>query len=320
MWLNALAGLVLAVCVAAGAWRGGLATGLGIATLVLAYAASALLGSALAPAVAARLGLGSFAASVVASSLVFVVAYAVLAIAARFARRLGPRANAGRSPRDRFLGASFGALRGALLAFMLVYLALWVDALRATGAAAMLPAIGDSVAADVTSGLVETALARALDTTEPGARFVARFAARPQIAAADLQAVLDDASVAALRSDADFWGDVGDGNLDLALRRHSFQSLARDAQLRKKFAELGLVADEAAFDAEVFRQSIAQVLEEIGPRLRDLRSDPAVQELLADPAVVARIQSGDTLGLLADPRFRALVSRLSAAPPPSRDG
>src|SRR5262245_3641820 len=42
MWLNALAALVLAACVAAGAWRGALATGLGIATLVLSYAAAML--------------------------------------------------------------------------------------------------------------------------------------------------------------------------------------------------------------------------------------------------------------------------------------
>ncbi len=320
MWLNALAGLLLAVCVAAGAWRGGLATGLAIATLVVSYAAAVLLGPAFAPAVGARLGLGPLPATVAACTAVFAVAYAVLAIAARFARRLGPRSNAGRSPRDRFLGASFGAVRGAALALMVVYLALWVDALRATGAVAVLPEIGDSVAADFTSGVVQSAIETAVDTTEPSARFVARFAARPQVAAADLQTVLDDPSIAELRSDADFWSDIEAGYPDMALRRRSFQSLARNSELRQKFADLGLVADEAAFDAEVFRQSIAQVIEQIGPRLRGLRDDPAVQELLADPAVVAMLQSGDTIGLLAHPKFRELVNRLSASPPPSRDG
>src|SRR5262249_24388549 len=42
MWLNALAAVVLAACMAAGAWNGALATGLRIATLVFAYAAAAL--------------------------------------------------------------------------------------------------------------------------------------------------------------------------------------------------------------------------------------------------------------------------------------
>ncbi len=317
MWLNAIAALVLAACMAAGAWRGALATGLGIATLVLAYATAALVGPALAPGIGSRLGLAGLAATVTACSALFVVTYAVLGIAARFARRLGPRENVGRSPRDRFLGASFGALRGLLLALLVVYLAMWLDALRATGTAAVLPEIGDSVAAEVTSGVVQTAIESAVDTSEPTVRFAARFAARPAVAAAEIQALIDDPSFAQLRSDARFWSDVEDGNLDAALQSPSFQSLARDAQLRQKFAALGLVADEAAFDAEVFRQSIAQGLEEIGPRLRGLRSDPAVQELMADPAVVAMIESGDTLGLLAHPKFRALVNRVGAAPPES---
>ena len=70
-----------------------------------------------------------------------------------------------RSPRDRFLGASFGAVRGALLAMMVVYLAMWFDALRATGGGAVLPEIGDSVAADVTSGVVQSAIESAVDTS-----------------------------------------------------------------------------------------------------------------------------------------------------------
>jgi hypothetical protein len=34
-----------------------------------------------------------------------------------------------------------------------------------------------------------------------------------------------------------------------------------------------------------------------------------MQELLADPAVRESLQSGNSLALLGDPRFRALVSR-----------
>ena len=77
---------------------------------------------------------------------------------------------------------------------------------------------------------------------------------------------------------------------------------------------LGLVSDEAAADAVAFRTEVGAVLAELGPRLHGLRSDPAVQELLADPAVVAMIQEGDTLGLLAHPGFRTLVDRISSAP------
>ena len=316
MWLNAIAALVLAACIAAGAWNGALKTGLRIATLVLAYAAAVLLGPACAAAFGARLGVGELAANLVSGTAVFVVAYFVLGVASRFARRLGPSENVGRSPRDRFLGAFFGALRGALVAMMVVYLAMWLDALRATGTASVLPEIGDSIAADITGGVMQSAIESTVDTSDPAARFATRLAARPAAAAADLQSMLDDPNFARLRSDARFWNDIEDGNVAAALQRNSFAMLAGDAQLRQKAANLGLVPDRAATDAELFRQSMAQVFEEIAPRLRGLRNDPAVKELLADPAAVAMIQNGDTLGLLAHPKFRELVSRLSAPAQP----
>jgi hypothetical protein len=254
---------------------------------------------------------------VLSGSVVFVAVYLVLGIAARFVRRLGRRENGGRGARDRVVGATFGAVRGTLLAFMIVYLAMWLDAMRATGAAAVVPEIGDSVAAEVTSEVVESAIESSIDTSAPAARFTARFAAHPAASAAELQRVVDDPSFAALRADAEFWADVEAGNTDRAVWRSSFQSVARDAQLRQTLVNLGFVPEAAAYDVEVFRDSIAEVLEMVGPRLRDLRDDPAVQELLADPDVVAMIRSGDTLGLLVHPRFRELVSRVAAAPPQS---
>jgi hypothetical protein len=303
--------------VAIGAWRGALATGLGIATLLLSYGAAVFLGPVFGPAVGERLGLAALLAIPLASTLAFIAAYTVLGLVSRLAQRLGQRENVGRSPRDRFLGGSFGAVRGVLLAIMVVYLAMWADALRATGNAAMIPEVGDSVAADLTGGIVKSAIETAFDASQPTTRFAARFAAHPGVAAADFQHVIDDPNFTRLREDAEFWSAVENGNLDAAFRRGSFQTFQHDAQLRQKLAQLGLVPDEAAFDAEVFRQAVAQVLEEVGPRLRDLRSDPALQDLLADPAVVAMIQSGDTLGLVSHPGFRELVDRIMAAPAPN---
>jgi membrane protein required for colicin V production len=314
MWLNALAAVVLAGCIAAGAWSGALVTGLRIAALVLAYVAATWLGPALAPAVGGALGIGGgLLAALVASSAVFVAVSFAFGIAVRVARRRGPRDNVGRSPRDRFLGAAFGAVRGALLALMVVYLAMWFDALRATGTAAVVPEIGDSLAADVTSGVVQSAIGMSIDPADPGGRFAAHVAAQPATSAAALQSILDDPAFARLRGDERFWNDVDDGDVEIALRRSSFTDLADDARLRHKMARLGLVSEDAALDADRFRASIAQVFEEIGPKLRGMRHDPAVRELLADPDVLAMLQNGDTIGLLAHPKFREVVSRLSGS-------
>jgi len=314
VWLNVVAIAVLAACVAIGAWRGALATGLGIATLLLSYAAAVFLGPELAPALGERLGLAAFVAVPLASTAAFLAAYIALGLVSRLVQRFGRRGNLGRSPRDRFLGGCFGAVRGLLLAMMVVYLAMWADALRATGNAAVLPEIGDSAVADLTGGVVQSAIETAFDESDPTTRFAARFAAHPGVAAADFQHVIDDPNFTRLREDAQFWSAVENGNLAAAFQRASFQSLQHDAALRQKLAHLGLVPDEAALDAEVFRQSLAPVLEQVGPRLRALRNDPALQDLLEDPAVVAMLQNGDTLGLLSHPRFRELVDRVMAAP------
>jgi hypothetical protein len=237
-----------------GRWSGALATGLRIATLVLAYGAAATLGPVFAPAIGAEIGVGGVLAAVASGSAVFLAVYLVLTLASRYARWFGKRENGGRSPRDRFLGACFGAVRGGLLALMVVYLAMWFDALRATGNGAVVPEIGDSIATRITSGVVQSALERAVDPADPAGRFAARFAARPAVSAAELQGILDDENFARLRNDAGFWNNVEDGHLDRALRRTSFVQLADDAQLRQKAAHLGLVSEGAALDADAFRR------------------------------------------------------------------
>ena len=312
MWLNLLALGILGVFVALGAWRGALASGLGIATLLLAYAAAILLAPALAPALGERLGLGSLLAVPLAGSIAFFGAYAILGLVSTGVRRLGRRENAGRSPLDRFLGGSFGAVRGLLIAGLLVYLAMWLDALRSTGTAVVIPEVGDSAAAALTGQIVESAIASALDPDDPAARVTARLAARPAVAAGELQGVIDDASVARLRGDEAFWTYVEYGNVDAAMNRASFQQLQHDAQLRHRLANLALVPEEAASDPEAFRQAVGEVLREVGPRIRGLRNDPALQDLMRDPQVVAMIQSGDTLGLLGHPGFRDLVERVTS--------
>jgi uncharacterized membrane protein required for colicin V production len=301
---------VLGVCIAAGAWSGALATGLRIATLVLSYAAAVMLG----PALAAAIGRDDPIATLVSSSAVFLAVYVVLGIAAHFARRLGPRENTGRSPRDRFFGGCFGAVRGALIALMVVYLAMVLDALRATTGTEVVPEVGESVAAHVTSDVVQSALETAVDTSNPAARVATRFAARPAVAAAEIQRLIDDPHVERLRGDSAFWSDVEGGRVDSALQRGTFLSLSEDPELRRKAANLGIVSEEAAGDPSLFRASMVQVFESVAPRLRNLRNDPAVQEMLGDPAIITMLQNGDTIGLLQHPKFRELVSRLSATP------
>jgi len=109
-----------------------------------------------------------------------------------------------------------------------------------------------------------------------------------------------------------FWTYVEHGNVDAASNRMSFRKIVRDASLRRRFADLGLVEEAAAGDPHLFEAAMVEVFREIGPRIYGIKNDPALQELMQDPEVVAMLQSGDTLGLLRHPGFQDLVERVSA--------
>lgn len=315
MWLDLLALVILAVFGVIGAMRGALRSGMGLLALVVGYVGAIFLAPVVAPVLTQHLGVSDLLALPLGGTGAFFAGYGAIAglsaLLRRFAEDEDPR-----SPRDRFLGAAFGATRGLLVVLLVSWLALWLDAVRATGGSTPLPEIGSSAAAAVTGEVMERGIQAALGD-EPAGRIAARIAARPNAALADLAKVLENANVEALRGDSMFWTYVEAGSVDAATNRGSFLDVASDASLRGQLASLGLVPPAAATDPGVFREAFADVLRELGPPLRRLRNDPGLQDLIEDPQVVAMVQSGDTVGLLRHPGIRGLVERVSAEGDPA---
>jgi uncharacterized membrane protein required for colicin V production len=312
MWLDAIALIILTVFAVMGALRGALATAMGLLSLAVAYGAGLTLGPALGPSLAGQMGLPTALGVVLAGTGAFLAAYFAMGIVSAVVRRLSRRRDGRRSARDRFLGGAVGAVRGALIVLLLSWLALWVDALRATGTVESLPGVGDSRAAALTGEIVESGLEAALGDAGPAGRVAARMAARPGVALSELQGVLDNPNIERLRSDEMFWTHVESGSVDAALNRLSFQRVQRDDALRRRLADLGLIDADAALDTRAFRNAMADVFGEVGSRIRGLKNDPEVKQLMNDPEVVAMLQSGDTLGLLGHAGFRHLVDRVTS--------
>jgi hypothetical protein len=317
MWLDLVALVILALFGVIGAVRGALRSGVGLLALVVGYVAALFMAPVIAPMLT-RLGVSDLLALPLAGTGAFVLGYGGVAGTGALVRRLRADEDDDKSPRDRFFGAVFGATRGLLVVLLVSWLALWLDALRATGGDAPIPEIGGSTAAAVTGEVMERGIGAALGN-EPAGRVAARIAARPNVALADLTRVLENPNVEALRSDSLFWTYVEAGSVDAATNRGSFLAVASDAQLRGQLAQLGLVPEEAGRDPGAFRDAFSGVLRELGPPLRRLRNDPGLQELVDDPKVVAMLQSGDTVGLLRHPGIRELVGRVTAedAPDPA---
>ena len=319
MWLDLFALGILVLFAVLGAAKGGLKTGLGLAALVVGYICAVLLAPIIGPRIAGPLDLSEWLALPLGGTLGFAAGYAAVAVLGALLRRLAERHGDEKSPRDRFLGAMFGAVRGGLVVLLVSWLALWLDALRETGGGVPIPDISGSAAAAVTGEVVEHGSEAAVGD-QPGGRMVARIAAHPAAAIAEFEGVLENPNVTALRSDALFWSYVEHGNVDAAMNRSSFLQMERDVSLREQLAGLGLVHPVAATHRAIFRADLAQVLREVGPRIRALREDPALQELVEDPEVVAMLQSGDTMGLLRHPGLRRLVDRVTSSPGESAPG
>jgi uncharacterized membrane protein required for colicin V production len=315
MWLDVLVIAILGWFSWVGVRRGGLAAGLGILTLLVSYGAAIIAAPILASPVADGFGLPALLGIPVAGSIAFAVAFVAMAILSKIlCRRAEGAGDEGRSLRDRFLGGAFGAIRGAFVVALLCYLALWVEALRLSGAADGIPALGNSAAAAVTSTVVEAGVESALSDSGRTGHVVARLASNPGETVADLQSVISNPRILAVQQDTYFWANVEAGAIGAALNTRSFARLSEDEELRRQMASVGLIDQQSAETADLFRASVGDVLREVGPRIRKLKNDPELNGLLDDPEVVAMVENGDTLGLMNHPRFRKLVSRVASDP------
>ena len=145
MWLDLIAIALLAFFIVMGAMRGMVASAMGVISLGVAYAVAIIAAPGLGGALAERMDTSEFITIPLVGTAAFLVAYVAMGFVSRSLRRRDLRRTRGhRSPRDRFMGGVFGLVRGGFLILLLSWLALWVDALRATGVAPGLPAIGSS--------------------------------------------------------------------------------------------------------------------------------------------------------------------------------
>lgn len=302
---------------ALGAWRGAVASGSGLVALLAGYAGG-ILGAARASAWVERtLVVSPLVAPAIAGTLGFVAAWLVVSsLSGVLLAWDRSRVEAsGRGGVDRALGGLFGLARGGLVVVLLTILVSWIDAGRDLGALVGWEALPDAEASSVvgaSGALVEAAVAGALSEAGPAGDVAARLVGRPGESLAKARQLLDDERLNALFTDKLFWTAVQNDSVDYALNRSSVRMIVLDPEMRARFADLGLVGDEARDDPDLFRDRMAEVLAEVGPRIARLQHDPEMQALAEDPQILALLESGNTLGLITHPRIRELVQRLSS--------
>ncbi|HTF36518.1 MAG TPA: CvpA family protein [Myxococcota bacterium] len=314
MSVDLLSLLILVAYIAIGAWRGALASALGIFTLIAAYGLSLLAGAKLGDAAAARLSVAPLLGTVLVGAIAFTAAMVVLGIASRMLlaherRGLGDEPL---SALERLGGALLGGLRGAVVVLLVGWLTAWVDGVATAVPESMLPRLGPSHVGQLAERAVEAGAGAALDQQSPGGRITVQLLAHPGESIEGLKGALANGRLEALRDDSAFWEALEGGDLQAALARGSFRSLPYDPELRHDFAQMGLVARSAADSPPAFEQAIVDATRQVAPRLAGIRSDPQFQSLLQDPKVLDALQRGDRWALLSDPRFQLLAVRLGS--------
>lgn len=307
---------ILLSLAAYGAWRGVVASASGLVALVAGYAGGIFAATHFAGWVGATLVLPSMLAPAVAGSLgfavVFLLAGAIGDVATAWDReRIEGTA---RGLGDRVLGGAVGLVRGGLVVVLLAVLTSWLDAARDLGAIeglAAIPDAGTSSAVAASGDLVEGVVARALSDAGPAGQLAARVAARPGVALEHVQGLVEDERLMQLFEDRLFWTQITSGSIDAAMNRAAMRSIIEDPGMRGQFAELGLVAESARTDPEVFRVAMAGVLAEIAPRVHRLQHDPELNDLARDPEIIALVEAGDMMSLIGHPSIRKLVDRVS---------
>lgn len=314
MLLDLIFGFALVAMVALGAWRGAVVSGSGLAGLLFGYAGAVWAAVNLSDSVARYLVVSSLVAPAIAGTIGFAVSWLLVSsmcdVAIAWDRNRAEED--GRGVLDRGFGGLFGFARGGLIVVLLAVLANWLDAARDLGALEGLDAVPDaqaSVIAGASSDLVEVAVSTALEG--PAGEVVARITARPGMALGSVQAILEDDRLEEILQDRLFWTLIMNDSIDYAMNRKAIRSIVKDPEMRGRFADLGLVSEEAREDSALFKRAMADVLAELAPRVNRLHEDPEIKALASDPEIIRLVQSGNTLALISHPRMKRILARLS---------
>ncbi|HEB87951.1 MAG TPA: CvpA family protein [Deltaproteobacteria bacterium] len=319
MALDLIFVLLLALMSGLGVWRGAVASGSGLAAMVCGYLGAMLAATRGAGRVAEALVVPPILAPAIAGTIGFAVAWWVASALADVGMAWDRERveGGGRGILDRALGGFFGLARGALVVLLLAVLANWVDAARDLGVLdgfAALPDAETSAVGRASGEVVEAVVSTALADAGPAGTVAARLTGRPGQTLGSVQSILDDERMGRMFEDRLFWTLISRGSIDYAMNRTAIRSIVHDPEMRGRFADLGLVDEAARGDADVFREAMAGVLAEVGPKIQRLQNDPELKALANDPEILELLESGNTLALINHPRIRTLVEKLSAEP------
>jgi hypothetical protein len=311
MALDLLAVALLGGFAGLGAIRGTFRSAVRLLCWLLGYAGAVVGAPWVAPYLVRFGGLSSALALVVGGSAILIGVWAIGGLGIRVLGRFG-ESERHLSGRDGVGGAAFGLAQGALLALLVGWLGLWLQAAQRIGAEVPVSPPPDSFVAQLAGSIAGTGVEVFLDSSDPSVRMAARLATDPADSIQRIQSLTEHPQIVALRTDPTFWRNVRSGALESALNRRSFARVAQDATLRQELADLGVVDPSGAAGPQAFRDQVKITLTDLGERVRGLEEGPELQSIAEDAELQDALARGDTVALLRDSRVQELLGTLIA--------
>jgi uncharacterized membrane protein required for colicin V production len=303
--------IIFAVVILLFAWRGfrsGFIKSLGRVFIMLAgYAAAILYSGALSSWIEMQFGWQGVVAFIGTSLTLFLAAgLAMMLIFALLRRYLFPGDDI--STTSALGGGFIGALVGVLLAIAIVWSFAFVRDIRSSDTTKSTASEHSSVVETLANRLTGSAVSAAMNagTVSPEvARVSGALAAAPAEAMQRIQRLTKSPEFLALMQDPRNHDVLDSGNPELVQQLPAFRAVAVNPDLLA-LAEMSGLADD---DLEA---GLARQLTDIWARAQQVRNEPRVQAILADPGFQAALDSNNPVDLLTNPQLLELADIIFA--------
>jgi uncharacterized membrane protein required for colicin V production len=303
--------IIFTVVILLFAWRGfrgGFLKALGrVFTVLAGYAAAILYSGPLSSWIEMQLGWQGVVAFIGTSLTLFLAAgLAMMLIFALLRRYLFPGDDI--STTSALGGGFVGALVGVLLAIAIVWSFAFVRDMRSsdtTETAASEHSSGVETLANRLTGSAVSAAMNAGSVTPEVARFSGALAASPADSMQRTQRLMKSTEFQSLMQDPRNHRVLDSGNPERVQQLPAFRALAVNPDLLALGEMSGLADDD--LDAELARQLTAT-----WGRTQQVKNDPRVQAILADPEFQASLESENPVDLLTNPQLIELADIIFA--------
>ncbi len=310
MYLDIIAGIILIVFFISGALRGSLAAGLSFLNLILSYFAALKVGPLLVPYLEPHTTGFPFLTLPLAGAAAFIAVFLLFglfgAIICMIERK--KREQKSRTAVDRLGGAVFGTLRGLIIVFLIGLLGNYLQEAHHAGVAEAIPDVDDSITAEISGHMADQIVSSSLKDSDPGTRLAAQVALHPSRTIEKINDVVNNPYIQELIEDRAFWSDLESADIESAMDRSSINRIAENQNLRDQFANLGIINQDIG--SEEFKDYVRLAINQINPRVQNLRNDPRIQNLLTKDEVVKLIEDGNIMGLLENRDFQKAVQAI----------